>query len=306
VTKLRSQDGFTLIEVLVAILLSGIVFSATITALVAFQAQSSKNTKRNEVQSNARNAIDRLARQLRNVAAPTTGSYGALEEAEPYSITFQTIDQGPLPAESKNATNAMRVRYCLNDSTPTNEVIWYQVRRWTSAAAPANESSGSVCPDPSATHWDKSRVLAEHVTNRNGGAARPLFEYGPTGAESVTKINTVEPHLYLDLNPGRAPGETQQTTTLSLRNSNRQPVAAFTAEEIGVGRVLLNASESEDPDGLALSYKWFEGGKELATSAQQYETPLPAFTSKSSHTYTLEVSDPGGLTSSTSHTITIK
>jgi hypothetical protein len=190
---------------------------------------------------------------------------------------------------------------------PSNEVVWYQVRRWTSATpSPASAPSGTSCPDLAAGDWDRSLILVRYVTNRNVGQTRALFEYGPPGASTIAKITSVGPHLYLDLKPGRAPGETEQATTLSLRNSNRQPVAAFTAEELGAGRVLLNASESEDPDGLALSYKWLEGAKELPTTAQQYETPLPAFTSGSVHTYTLEVSDPGGLTNSTSHTVTIK
>jgi hypothetical protein len=126
----------------------------------------------------------------------------------------------------------------------------------------------------------------------------------------VSKIVTVEPTLYLNVNPSQPlhPGETQLTSGITLRNANRQPVAAFTATEKN-GHILLNASESVDPDGLALTYKWSEGTIEeenpIASTSQQYETPT-ALVSKSVHTFWLKVTDPGGLTASTKKTVTLK
>ena len=119
----------------------------------------------------------------------------------------------------------------------------------------------------------------------------------------MSAITVVEPHLYLDVLPGHLPGETQQTSAIFLRNANRQPIAAFTATEVN-GHVKLNASESRDPDGLALTYKWLEGSTVLPTVSQQFETAK--FVSGSVHSFTLEVSDPGNLTNTTSRTVTIK
>jgi prepilin-type N-terminal cleavage/methylation domain-containing protein len=304
-SRLRAESGFTLIEVLVAMALSGIVFGATLTALEVFQRSNATDILRNEASDNARNAIDRLSRQLRNVAAPSTGYFGALEEAEPYSIAFQTIDNSKPAGESANATNAMRVRYCLDDSKPAAEVVWFQVKRWrTETASPAHAPSGTACPDLSAGDWESTQQLAGYVTNRNGGQNRPLFTYGPGSSLSVSQITTVEPHIYIDVRPGQEPGETQQTTAIQLRNANRQPVASFTATEIN-GHVLLDASSSEDPDGLALTYRWFEDGKELTTSSQKYETPEKLLEG-SVHVYKLEVTDPGGLINTAEHEVKIK
>lgn len=302
---LASQErGFTLIEVLVAMVLSAVIFGATLTAVEAFQRQSNTDILRNEAQDNARSAIDSLTRQLRNVVAPTTGSFGALEQAEPYSVAFQTIDPGELPSGSKNASNAMRVRYCLDDSKPSNEILWRQVRRWTTATpSPASAPAVATCPDLTSGNWDSSQQLVHYMTNRNGGQTRALFTYGQSGTPEVATIIVVEPHIYIEVNPGHAPPETQQTSSISLRNANRQPVASFVATEVR-GHVMLNASESTDPDGLALTYKWLEGATVLPTSSQQYETK--EFGSGTSHVFTLEVTDPGGLANSTSHTVTIK
>ncbi len=301
--RLRDDAGFTLVEVLVVMLLSGVVFGATLNALDSFQRASSTDTLRNEASDNARNTIDRLARQLRNVAAPSVGYVGALEEAEPYSITFQTIDPKSPPKESSNSTNAMRARYCLDSSTPKNEAIWLQLRRWTSATAnPEKAPSKTSCPDLSAGDWDSSQRVVTYVTNRNGGQERALFTYGPSSAE-IAQITTVEPHIYIDVRPGQKPGETQQSTAIQLRNANRQPVALFTATEVN-GHIVLDASASEDPDGLALAYRWYEDGKEISTTSQKYETAK--LVEGSTHVYKLEVTDPGGLKSTAEHEVKIK
>jgi prepilin-type N-terminal cleavage/methylation domain-containing protein len=308
--RAAEEHGFTLIELLVAMVLAVIVFGGTLTALEVFTKNQRYGVLRNETQDNARNAIDRLAKELRNVAAPKgeVELPGALENAEEWAIVFQTIDTEAAPKESKNATNAMRVRYCLNGSTPTNEVLWRQVKRWTEVKAPA-VPTGTACPDLTANAYDSSSRLVEHLTNRNGGQSRALFVYGPAGWSEISQIITVAPSLYIDLNPSSTkPGETQLTSTISLRNANRQPTAAFTATEVN-GHILLNASESRDPDGLALSYKWSEGETEegatvLPSTAKSYETPL--LVSKSTHTFWLKVADPGGLTASTKQKVTLK
>jgi len=305
------EHGFTLVELLVAMALAMIVFGATLTAFDVFQTSNRFDLLRNEAQDNARNAIDRLARELRNVAAPSTGSAGALEKAvtpaeekegKPASITFQTISSSPL--KGANATNAMRVRYCLDDTkspaTPSNEILYRQAQTWETKAAPEIPTA-TECPDEKPGDWESTTQLVRYITNKNGGQSRALFAYG--SASEVSKIVTVEPTLYLNVNPSQSrPGETQLTSSISLRNSNRTPVAAFTATEIN-GQILLNASESTDPDGLALTYKWSEGATVQPSTSQQWET---AALSKGSHSFTLEVTDPGGLHSSLTKSVTIK
>jgi prepilin-type N-terminal cleavage/methylation domain-containing protein len=298
---MRSQNGFTLIELLVTMLITTIVFGATLSVLDVFQKNNRLDQQRSETQDNARSAMDRLAHELRDVAAPSVESSGALEAAESYSIVFQTIDTSRLPS-GENPTNAMRVRYCLDDSTATNEVLWQQTVRWTSKAAP-NLSGTTTCPDPSSSHWESSTRLVEHVVNRIGGQSRALFTYGPASATLVSQIISVEPTLYIDINPGVKPGETQLTSSVSLRNENRQPTAAFSAVKQGAKLVQLNASESTDPDGLALTYKWWDNGVKLFTTAQSY---LTGEETSGSHVFTLQVTDPGGLKSEAKKTVTIE
>jgi prepilin-type N-terminal cleavage/methylation domain-containing protein len=301
--RARQEHGFTLIEMLVAMSMALVVFAATITMLSVFQRNSRNDQMRNETQDAARTAVDRLARQLRNVIAPNTKYNGALEQAEPYSLTFQTIDSGAV-ASGENAANAMRVRYCLNESTPNNEVLWMQVERWETAGAPPLPSA-TACPDPSTADWESSSRVVEHVTNNSdvhsGVHDRPLFTYG--GATKIAQITSVEPEIFLALNPGGLPGETRLTTAVFLRNENRQPTASFTTTQLGSHPgVQLNASGSRDPDGLALTYRWWEDATELSTTAQEAVVEGLA---GSTHTFKLEVADAGGLTNTFSETVTI-
>jgi hypothetical protein len=198
----------------------------------------------------------------------------------------------------------MRVRYCLDDSKPENEVLWRQYKRWETAEAP-NVPTSTSCPDPSGSHWDGKQRLVERVVNDIGGQSRAVFVYGPKGASLVSEIVSVEPTLYLDPAPGSRPGETQLTSSIALRNENRPPTATFSAVQLGASRkVSLDASESTDPDGLALSYSWWVSGTKQSTTSQSWETS--ELTQGSSYTFKLEVTDPGGLSSTTERTVVIK
>lgn len=301
--RARAEHGFTLVELLVTMAITVVVFGATLSVLDVFQSNNRFDQLRHETQDNARTAMDRLARELRNVAAPGVVYFGALEEAEPYSLAFQTIDTSTTYAWGSNRTHAMMVRYCLDNSSPSNEILWKYVKRWSTEEGPELPSSAESkkCPDKHVGDWESESQLVQHVTNQIGGQNRPLFVYSATG---VPKIVAVESNLFIDLNPGHSrPGESQLTSGVSLRNANRQPTVAFTATEVNKGYVLLNASESRDPDGLALTYRWWMDSVKLSTTAQQWQTE--ALASKSTHTFKLEVANPGGLSNSTEKTVKI-
>jgi prepilin-type N-terminal cleavage/methylation domain-containing protein len=323
----RDEQGFTLIELLVTMAITTVVFGSTLSILDVFQSNNRFDQLRNENQDTARTTLDRMSRQLRNIVARTTSEGtvpGALEVAEPYEVVFETIDTTKATSE-ENTANAMRVRYCLDDSKPENEIVWEQVRRWPTKEAPALPTSKS-CPDrtkegTSEADWNTSTQVVQHVTNRNGGQGDPkneeeknrwLFTYS---AKESPAILSVEANLFLNINPKQTrPGESQLTSGVSLRNANRVPVAEFLATEEGNGQVRLNASASYDPDGLSLTYKWLDNGEELLTTSQQYETKATCEKAKTEarfcvgtkQKFKLVVTNPGGLSAYTEKELTIK
>ncbi|HEY8303144.1 MAG TPA: prepilin-type N-terminal cleavage/methylation domain-containing protein [Solirubrobacteraceae bacterium] len=310
--RVRGEQGFTLIELLVTMAITTVVFGSTLSVLDVFQSNNRFDQLRNENQDNARTTLDRLSKQLRNIVARTTSGGavpGALEQAEDYAVTFQTVDTTKATS-GNNTVNAMRVRYCLDNSNDENEILWEEVRRWETTEAPELPSS-KVCPDKTSGDWNSLTQVVQHVTNRIGGQgqenetgeSRWLFVYS---AKETPEILSVNANLFININPKQTrPGESELTSGVSLRNANRVPVAEFTATEEGNRTVRLNASASYDPDGLSLTYKWWDNGEELPTTSQQYLTKT-AFTNGSTQKFKLEVINPGGLSAHTERALVIK
>jgi prepilin-type N-terminal cleavage/methylation domain-containing protein len=302
------ERGFTLIELLVTMVIATVVLGAVLSVLEVFQSNARSTQLRNENQDTTRTTLDRLSRQLRNVVARTTslGTVpGALEQAEEYAITFETVDTTK-SSSGENKLNAMRVRYCLDNSSPEDEVLWEEVKRWETKEAPEVPSS-EACPDKTSGDWDKLAQVVQNITNRIGGQKRALFTYS---AKETPEILAVNVDMFVNINPKQTrPGESELTSGVSLRNANRRPIAEFTAtlgntSKVNERYVRLNASASYDPDGLSLTYKWWDNGVELPTSSQQYVTT--ALATGTTQKFKLEVTNPGGLSASVEKSVAIK
>jgi hypothetical protein len=125
-----------------------------------------------------------------------------------------------------------------------------------------------------------------------------VFTYS---AATAPQTASVEVDMFLNFTPKQLhPAETELTTGVGLRNANRPPIAAFTLTRIGKF-VRLDASASNDPDGLALTYKWTIDGTQIASTAQVAEVEE----SVASHTYQLEVVDPGNLGEKMTQTVNL-
>ena len=289
----KQESGLTLVELLLVSTLMIVVLGATLTTFESFQTNSSVNTKQNEAQEEARRSIDYLARELRNLASPVNEDPESVKRAEPHDLIVQAVAANR-PTGSLNVRNTHFVRYCYDEEASR---VVRQRLTWTSAEPPAYPTD-EACP---AGGWETTEFAAWIV---NGD--RPLFTYTMTGSD-LTTITEIHSSLYVDVNPGRRPAETTIATSVFLRNQNRVPVALFSIAPTADGKILLNGSESSDPEERSLRYFWYDdtaGGTGEACEGSGappgpcvgdgivFEYDPPAFGDREMH---LKVLDPANL-----------
>jgi type II secretory pathway pseudopilin PulG len=313
----REESGFTLTELLIASVLMILVMGTAFEGLRQFEGTSSRNNRQNEAQDRARNALDLMVRRLRNDASPTMGSPQAIERATGTDLIFQSVDADPLAAGSQNAHNIMRVRYCLDDSVPSNGKVWFQYQKWASPGAPTAPSSVS-CPDGS---WGNSRILVDHVVN-DYGQTRPLWTIDcPSGYSAsqcatgtdqamLARVKRLAITLWVDEQATKAPAESRLATGVFFRNQNARPAAVMNQATVTGGHIYANGSGSSDPDADRMYFRWCYFGTATpsatwcanGTEIDQHTisidyVPKPTPASGSNVTIGLRAEDQGGLVS---------
>jgi prepilin-type N-terminal cleavage/methylation domain-containing protein len=310
----RREAGFTLIELLLVMVISIVVFGATLTAwLSVVHSNTAADRQRDNVET-ARQAMDRAARQLRNLANPTVNAVKTIDRATDYDFIFQTSD----PAKTW-------VRYCLDTSAGTSRgVLWEN----ESPASTVNITTNMrlACPGKD---WATSRQVVTGVTNQTGGIDRNIFTFHcavgaaatcPVDDTEYSKITTVGIDMWIDAVPGDRASEMHVSSGVFLRNQNEAPTASFRYGPLGSRRVLMNAGGSSDPEGRTLEYFWFDKDPttlpELKTTSCSASFPSAVWQGvtfnkffptgvASPQTYYLVVRDPGCLISTTSLPVTI-
>jgi type II secretory pathway pseudopilin PulG len=305
-TRIRDERGLTLIELLVAMIVSMIVLGATFAVFEAMVRQDITVQRQTELETLARQGSDRLARQLRNLASPADVVTNIAASTQPKSVDrdlpsdliFKDVSD-TLPPGSLNSANVRRIRYCLQNSgvvpgtgfsaSPTRGVLWVQYQTWTTVTPPPVPAD-TTCPG---TGWTTRRIVADHLVN---DAATPVFRYsgdvgvitGITDAdrEQIARVQTM---LLIDGDTTRLPKAATITTGVVLRNQNRAPVAAFNYSLLNpvTCAVQLNGSASEDPESKPLEYEWYiDGIKQPETGVVTQKS-----VSKGTHAFSLKVYD---------------
>jgi type II secretory pathway pseudopilin PulG len=303
--ELRRDDGFTIVELLLVCVISLAIFGMTLTAWSSFYRSNTAVEKQDENAEQARVALDRAARQLRNLANPTVNAITTIFRASDYDFIFQTSD----PAKTW-------VRYCVDSPGSAGATLWESEH--DGAAMPPETSA---CPGGG---WKRTTQVVSGVTNQLGGIDRDIFSFEcsvkapatcPASSAEFPKITNVGMNLWVDADVNDRVTELNVSTGVFLRNQNEAPTAAVSepVNKLQPLRWFLNGSGSSDPEGRTLEYFWFEETPPTATEiaatpcTQEYAGAdwrgvtwakkfLPSEATQS-RTFYLLVRDPGCLTS---------
>lgn len=284
---LRSERGFTLVEILVAMTMALVVLASTFTILDLFNQHYTQSNQRTDAQDRARWALDRIAWELRNTATETTATGSGtsttyaptlLERATPWDIVFDTVipySSLGLSSYGSNTSQVVRLRYCVPNDTSTGtssaEVVYQQIETWTTSTPPTSpwgSSTSTTYPCPDTSSVSNNTVVVQGVTNRYlQRTDRPLFYYDgfSTPANGITNVKTVQMDLFANPTPTNSGTESEIKSGTDVRASADVPSAYFTTTSEGTGKVLLNA-EAYSPDNNQVTYAWSCSGSNCPTS----------------------------------------
>jgi len=259
--SLRDEQGMTLIELLLVMALSLVILSATLVTFTTLVKNTHDNDARIDAAETARTALDRQARQLRNLAKRVNAP--VIDRIGDDDFIFQTA-----------APERTWVRYCLDTTSapasPERGRLWEA----SSASSTLTSAMGGPCPG---TGWAASTAVADFVTNMRTAPGRPIFSYTCTGAATACtaspgtydQIVNVGAELMIDTRRSSGAPELKVATGVYLRNQNQRPEASFVGPRVGTRTILLNASGSSDFEGRTLTYYWFKDTMPTSISCDQ-------------------------------------
>lgn len=292
--RLGAQGGYALPELLVALVVAAIVFGATLTVFTGFLDQNVRADRNTDAQDRARTTVDNIATQLRNAMAAGTAS----QPVEKHS-SFDLVYLAPVISGATltdNPRGVQHVRFCMDASVARAERIWMQTAPYNAKSA-ADPPATLSCPDVA---WPTRTIAAADVVNLLRSPPTPLFTVKTDASGNVTDVAL---HAVVDVDPANAPPAVELQSKVSLRNLNRPPTAQLNCQALANGHVVCDGSASTDPDGHALGYAWEMNGTKLAETTSRLDQPNVA--SKARNTFTLTVTDSGGVSVSASQSVTM-
>jgi prepilin-type N-terminal cleavage/methylation domain-containing protein len=226
------QSGMTLIELLAAMAILGVLSTMLIMGWVNLQRASAFSVQENHARATARDALSRAASEIRDAqpsalptASPTAVAAGAvLTDAQPMSATFLSVYNLPHAGDDLTGVGARRltrIRLDTGGSTPQKTLWWER----------DSNNNGSF-----GDSTDRKIILARNVVNSSvpsTGSPTAVFSYGyrPNASSPIewtdnldssldlTKIWAVRVRLIIDANLKRAPRAIDVVTTVLPRNA---------------------------------------------------------------------------------------
>lgn len=214
--KMNRQSGFTMVEILIAILLTGIISAAVYSMYSTFFRQSAIQDQSVEAQQNARVALNLMERELMNAGYAANTDH-IITEATANSVKF-------IYSDPNTTGTRLEVRYGLQ----TTGGIQYLVRKadnLTTATVGNTEEVAQYVETLALTYFD---INGNQITDTSTEANRDAIKFLTVNLVTRTKDN---------IQGTAAPGTFMLETHIRLRN-------------IGVGQASNDSSAPSTPLGV--------------------------------------------------------
>jgi prepilin-type N-terminal cleavage/methylation domain-containing protein len=229
-SRLRTDAGFTLVELLAAMAISTIVLLATLTTLDTFSRNAAQQTRVTDANDQVRAVMDRVVADLRQAAT--------VEVARSTDLVYTVIE---------SATATRRERVCLDSS---NYVWRSSVRTASPPTTPI--AAGTPCPTAGSGAFKVTTLKSANSTSN------PMFRYDSATAASVRSVGIT---IALDAgNGGRTDTSTLRASTFV--RSKTETAAPIDNDDLtttcnDTGQPTLTLSSGVGP--LSVSYTDLDG-----------------------------------------------
>jgi prepilin-type N-terminal cleavage/methylation domain-containing protein len=215
-SRLRRQDGVTLVELLVSIIIAGVLSTMLIGTWLTLNRSFRTSTISTEQRDHAQQAISLMEREIRDAEAVT--AMPILKAQSSQLLLTTTFNNA---GNETNVNQPRRVQYQLAEDPDDPAGLPASKQNWQLVRIKDRLGSAPGFGD------DPQQVLVDHVVN---SVTEPIFYYTYYDADgiwrrdsNVTSANllhllTVEVHLKVDQNPGHSPEYLLITTTIQPRN----------------------------------------------------------------------------------------
>lgn len=217
----RGQAGVSLIELLVTMLILSIVTTMILVSWFALQKSYSMTVRSDNAQTDARMAMSRMVRELRDAQALPGSSVVEAAERDVANKTEYVEFWTKFNHPNRLLLTRFEYRWQKNPTTGANEGAIYRVL----------DSEGDGIDN--ADRQDALLVLS-HVVNPDDTsvfAYTSMTAYGspvvsppsalPTTAAQLATVAAVHVRLMVDLNPGNSPNYMDLRSTAQLRNTRQ-------------------------------------------------------------------------------------
>jgi prepilin-type N-terminal cleavage/methylation domain-containing protein len=242
--RLRRQQGLTLMELLVSLIITSIVSAMLVTVFLALMKSNAYSINSAQARDQARTALSRLEREIRDAETPTNAYYAAsgfnqtttaclARSSSTWLALFTTFNEtGAMPY----VTPRLVVYRLYSDGQLWRYVDADGNGRNGSLGSWNNCLTGSINEATETTTWEGAQMVVADVVNGSepsASAPTDLFDYsyydssGTLQQQNIVSgglrqsILAVQIHLLVDLNPGHAPAYADLMTTAQLRNARQ-------------------------------------------------------------------------------------